>query len=144
MINEKDKKIKFLEGIIDLMPGHIYWKDRDGVILGCNRLQAKSAGFDNSKELVGKTANDLPWKEQAEHIHKVDMEAVNSGKVITKEEKIVLANGEKAVFISQKVPTYDEAGNVTGVLGISVDITKQKEIERQLKETQGQLEEANK
>ena len=34
-----------LENIVANMPGHVYWKDRNGVYLGCNNRQARSLGF---------------------------------------------------------------------------------------------------
>ena len=34
---------EFYENLIALMPGHVYWLNREGVYLGCSYLQAKSA-----------------------------------------------------------------------------------------------------
>jgi len=133
-----------LEAIISLLPGHVYWKDVNGVFFGCNDAQARSAGFSSSKEMIGKNDNDMPWKDQAKQIRENDKQVIESGKEQVKEEVSVLSNGEERVFLSRKVPLVNGNGKNIGILGISVDITKQKEIERQLKETQGQLEEANK
>ena len=50
-----DKSAEFLEcleNIIAEMPGHVYWKDRNGVYLGCNDSQAKFLGFSSGKEIV--------------------------------------------------------------------------------------------
>jgi two-component system aerobic respiration control sensor histidine kinase ArcB len=33
----------YYENIIALMPGHVYWMDKNNVFLGCNDLQAKAA-----------------------------------------------------------------------------------------------------
>lgn len=118
----------FLENIIALMPGHVYWKNKDGVLLGCNDLQAKSAGLNSRKEIVGKTDYDLPWKNQADSLRKIDEEIISTGVSKTVEEISTLADGKQAVFLSKKVPLFHH-DNIIGLLGISFDITAQKEAE---------------
>jgi len=131
---------EFLEGIIALMPGHVYWKDTHGFLLGCNDEQAKSAGLSNRKDIVGKTDYDLPWKLQADALRKIDLEVIRTGKSITTEELSTLADGREAIFLSKKVPLYSKQGKIVGLLGISFDITEQKRIERELLETRHKLE----
>src|SRR3989338_4626191 len=40
---EQEKTKAYLDSIIALMPGHVYWLNREGYYLGCNDIQAKSA-----------------------------------------------------------------------------------------------------
>jgi PAS domain S-box-containing protein len=138
-MDAKDKEIKFLKNIIGLLPGHIYWKDKKGVILGCNNKQAESAGFSSREELIGKTAYDLPWKDQAKAIHEMDARVMKSDQEQTDEEKIKLANGKEITVLSQKVPLHDESGNITGLLGISIDITAAKKREAELRAMKEQI-----
>lgn len=45
MMNMKD----YYESILALMPGHVYWLDRNNIYLGCNDAQAKNAGLKSRK-----------------------------------------------------------------------------------------------
>lgn len=140
--NEDDHKAarEYLEEIIALMPGHVYWKDRDGVYLGCNDLQAKSVGLSSRHELIGKTDYDFSWAEQAEFLRQIDQQVMASGIAQTIEEPAVLADGSQAIFLSKKVPLSNSNQEIVGVVGISFNITEQKRIEQRLRETQDKVE----
>ncbi len=133
------ERLELLENIIALTPGHVYWKDIDGVMRGCNDLQARSAGFSSRQEMIGKTDYDMPWKEQADMLRKVDIEIMRTGIPQTVEEPSTLADGTEAIFLSNKVPLY-LGGKILGILGISMDITERKRIEKELQETQNKLD----
>lgn len=142
-INTKDdhKAAKeYLEEIIALMPGHVYWKDREGVYLGCNDLQAKSVGLSSRHDMIGKTDYDFSWAEQAEFLRNIDQQVMTSGIAQTIEEPAVLADGSQAVFLSKKVPLYSSNQEIVGVVGISFNITEQKIIEQRLRETQDKVD----
>lgn len=130
----------YLETVVSLLPAHIYWKDTNGRFLACNDAQAISAGFSNSKEMVGKTDYDMPWKDDAEEIRHNDFEVIKYGKHIKREEVSELANGEKAIFLSQKVPLVNKEGKAIGVLGVSIDITDRKKAEEDLKQALQKVE----
>ena len=115
----------YYEGIIALMPGHVYWLDRNNVFLGCNDLQAKNAQLSSRKDIVGKTNFDMPWKDQAEELNKLNNLVMETGIPHTAEEYAVMANG-MAIYISQKVPLRNKNNEIVGVLGISLDITERK------------------
>lgn len=134
---------KYYEDIIALMPGHVYWKDRNGVFLGCNLEQARDAGFNSVDEMIGKTDNDMPWAIQAEYLRNVDRKVMQSGRTLTLEEPLELPDGTKKVFFSTKLPLRDESNHVSGILGISIDITDLKRLEADLIRAKEQAEAAN-
>lgn len=144
----KSKTEIALENILNNTPAHIFWKDRNCVLLGCNELQAKTLGYSNAKDMIGKTNYELQWpnlpdnirKSQAEALTKHDLEVMNTGVTYTAEEPLVLSDGSTAIYVSKKTPLRNEEGEVVGMLGISFDITEQKKIERKLFETQHKLE----
>lgn len=130
---------EYLENIISLMPGHVYWKDLNGVFQGCNDLQAKSAKLSSRKEIIGKTDYDMPWKEQADILRVYDLEVMSTGIPKTIEEPSTLADGTEAIFLSKKVPHHYK-GKIIGIVGISFDITEQKRLEKELQETLHKLD----
>jgi two-component system, OmpR family, aerobic respiration control sensor histidine kinase ArcB len=122
-----------LETLIDKMPGHVYWRDCNGIYLGCNEQQVNSSGFQSKEDIVGKNIYDLLPLEEAERVIKLDMEVIETKKPHVVEE-VGIYNNQAATFLSQKVPLVDKKGEVTGILGISFDITDRKRAEEQLKE----------
>ncbi len=140
----KDLDHKYHEDIVSLMPGHVYWKDKDGVFLGCNLQQAKDAGFDTPADMVGKTDYDMPWSIQASYLRDIDRQVMQSGRPHTIEELFELPNGSKKVYLSKKIPLHDNNNKVSGILGISFDITERKQLEENLLEAKEQAEAANK
>ncbi len=119
-----------LKNIINLMPGHVYWKNLQLQYLGCNQMQAESGGFASPEEFCGKTDADMPWHARTKEIQRTDREVIQTEQMISTEEVAQLSDGRKAIFLSKKVPLKDNQGKVTGILGISFDITGQKEAER--------------
>lgn len=132
--------VQYLENIIALMPGHVYWKNREGVLLGCNDEQAKDIGLKSRHEIEGLTAYDTLPYELADAIVRVDMEVMETGIAQTIEEVFPLSDGEQSIWLSKKTPLFDKNNNVVGILGISFDITEQKRTEHELQETHHRLE----
>ncbi|MFA6037439.1 MAG: PAS domain-containing sensor histidine kinase [Legionellales bacterium] len=117
-----------LDNIIANLPGHVYWKDKDFIFRGCNELQAKASGY-TREEVIGKTDYDMPWKDEADILRKTDADVMATGKIITREEPAKFADGTLGIFLSKKIPLRDKQNNIIGVLGISFDITAEKEAE---------------
>jgi PAS domain S-box-containing protein len=141
-LTELRTRIDYLEKIISLMPGHVYWLDKNNVYLGCNDLQAKSVELNSRHDIVGKRNGDLIWKEFADELDNLNIEVMKTGRPHIEEENIRTVNGVKIV-LSQKVPLYDDNNNVMGILGISFDITERKRMEKELLEAKEKAEIVN-
>ncbi|MBL7525069.1 response regulator [Legionella sp. 30cs62] len=140
--NELQAVHDYYESIIAFMPGHVYWLDRNNVFLGCNDLQAKNACLNSRKDIVGKTNFDMPWKDQAEELNRINNLVMETGIPHTAEEYAVMAQG-MAIYISQKVPLRNKNNEIIGVLGISLDITDRKKMEVALRRAKESAEVAN-
>lgn len=133
----------YLESIVKRIPCSVYWKDKNGVYLVCNRYVAEMAGVADVHGIIGKTDYDLPWRAQADKLKKIDNEVIKKGIETTLEENAELANGQNAIYLTTKVPVRDENNKIVGILGVSMDITDRKEMERELKEAKEKAEMAN-
>lgn len=143
LLASQENTLSTLENMLASMPGHVYWKDKNGVYLGCNNRQAQSVGFQYGYELIGKTDFDLPWGEnQAQLFRQNDLYIMQTGETEIIEE-VALVNGKNAIFLSHKSPMRNKKGEVTGVLGISINITDRKKIEAELKIAKEKAEAAN-
>lgn len=112
-----------LSEIIDLIPGHVYWKDKHGKYIGCNDRQAKSLGYSSNQDLIGKSDFEISPKKIAEKIRKNDLKIMNKLSTEQLEEKVINANGTESTMISHKIPLKSISGDILGVLGISFDMT---------------------
>ena len=141
---EKEKAELTLTSILDNLPGHVYWKNKDSVFQGCNLAQAKSAGFTNPQDMIGKTDYDMPWSHEANALRESDLTVMRNRETITQEEASKLANtDEVSIFLSKKSPLLNKEGEVVGILGISFDITDRKRMEEALSKSQIAAEAAN-
>ncbi len=136
-------RLYMLEGIIAVMPGMVYWMDKKGVYLGCNDNEAKVIGLSSRNDIVGKKNIDLPGFLISEVLDPVNQKVMETGETITLEEPAILSDGTEAVFISSKVPLRNSRKEITGLLGISIDITERKKQEQKLIESKEAAEAAN-
>lgn len=112
-----------------LIPGNLYWKDKQGHYLGCNHQQLKVAHVDSLEKIIGKTDKDLYSSEIATCIMQTDKKIIETREERTLEEVGIDAFGKKTIYLTKKSPLYDELGQVIGLVGIGVDITERKKAE---------------
>lgn len=129
-----------LQQILALVPGHLYWKNRDGVLMGCNDEQARYLGYKSGADIIGKTDYELPWKDRADHMRATDLRVMETGETFIAEEPGLKPEN---TFLSKKTPLRDSAGNIVGILGNSIDITQLKQQERALLIEKQKAEAAN-
>jgi PAS domain S-box-containing protein len=127
-----------LTQILDSIPQGIFWKDRDCVYRGCNKVLAKTLGFSASDQVIGKTDFDLSWpQEEAEAYRADDQDVMETGRpkrhIV---EPLQLADGSRLWVDTTKVPLVDDTGNVYGVLGVFDDITDRRKNEEALRESE--------
>ena len=126
---ELNYKFRVLEHVFSMTPGHVYWKNKDGVYLGCNDMQAQTLGYKKGKDIVGKKDKDLPWTYA--DFERVDNQVLETRQVVSQEEESTLPSGDNVVYYSTKRPLLDpETSEPIGVVGVSFDITALKEKER--------------
>lgn len=113
--------------------GNLYWKDREGKYLGCNQAYSTMIGFKSSDDIVGKSDRslflDVLDESKIKIIEETDQRIMRSMVEETLEEEGIDKSGKTAFYITKKIPIRDENGKVTGIMGTSIDITKEKKAE---------------
>ncbi len=121
---------RMLRLILDTIPARVFWKDRDSVYLGCNRSFARDVGFDDPRELRGKTDLEVVGREDAEAYRRDDRWVMEQrAPKFRYEEEHTTPDGHTRLLRTSKVPLVDADGQVIGVLGTYEDITREKELE---------------
>ena len=122
--------------ILDLTPGYIYWKDVHSIYLGFNQNFETLITPKKIADIIGLSDYEMPWgiikPETATHNVEADQYVIKTGEIIVTEEDIGIknSNGRSIIVRSEKRPLRNKKGHIVGVLGVSVDITDQKEAER--------------
>jgi two-component system cell cycle sensor histidine kinase/response regulator CckA len=134
-----------LQSVLDTIPARVFWKDRDGVYLGCNRLFANDAGLESPDQLIGRTDHMMGWADQAELYRADDAAVVSSGQPkIGYEEPQTTPDGKQIWLRTSKIPLQEPNGEIIGVLGTYEDITGTKTAEAEQRRLEAQVQHAQK
>ncbi|HKH62051.1 MAG TPA: PAS domain S-box protein, partial [Flavitalea sp.] len=123
-----------LRTLIDHLPDYIYVKDTQFRHIINNKANVELMGARDEKETLGKTVFDYFEGDVAEKYIQHDREVMEKGQPIHNlEEAIVTHENKKRWLLTTKVPLKDESSRVFGLVGVSRDITAQKEIAESLR-----------
>jgi two-component system, chemotaxis family, CheB/CheR fusion protein len=119
------------QGILNSVPAMVFYKDTE------NRFIRTNKAFEDTmllpkKALEGKSLFEIYPKEQAEAYWRDDQEVIASGKAKSGIVEPMQTPGGTRLVQTDKVPYFDESGNVVGVIGFAVDITQQRQAEEAL------------
>ena len=133
---------ELFKNVLSNVPASIFWKDRNSVYLGVNERFARDTGVRSPQELIGKSDYDLAWtKEQADFYRECDRRVMDSGEAMLNiEESQQQADGRMIELLTNKVPLLDASGQVSGMLGIYMDITERKQAEITLRKSEARLQ----
>jgi PAS domain S-box-containing protein len=138
--NSLRESYQIIEGIINTIPVRVFWKDKNLVYLGCNKLFALDAGFTDPKEIIGKDDFQMGWHNQAVLYREDDRMVMKSGNPkLLIEESQTTPMGNNITLLTSKIPLLNPAEEIIGVLGTYIDISERKHVEDKLKKSHEQL-----
>lgn len=129
---ENEEKIFILQNLLDSIANPIFYKDRQGVYRGCNQAFANFFGLPFEK-IIGKTIYELTTKELADIYHQKDQELFRTPGIQVFESEIPRSDGALRKVIFNKATYKDIHGVIIGIVGSVIDITEQKQLEKELK-----------
>ena len=133
--NAQRQQYRFLQLLLDATSVPIFWKNAQGVYLGCNT--AFGAFIGRSKEqIIGKTVYDIAPKELADIYHRKDEELFIKPGVQVYETSVMPADGVRRDVIFNKATYFNEDGTIGGLVGTILDISERKRTEEALKESE--------
>jgi PAS domain S-box-containing protein len=135
---------QIIEGIINTIPTRVFWKDKNLEYLGCNKLFANDAGYDNPMDVIGKDDTQMTWHNQADLYRSDDRQVIDTGIVkLNIEEPQTTPNGNIITLLTNKMPLQNTAGKTIGVLGTYMDITERKYAELKIQQQNIELRKLN-
>ncbi|MDC7221180.1 MAG: PocR ligand-binding domain-containing protein [Spirochaetales bacterium] len=138
-LNEQEKTTQkilqnetFFRTLISTIPDLLWIKDREGKYMYCN---PPFEGFfgSTSADMLGKTDYDFVNKELADFFRERDRIAIKNNRPTRNEELLTYASDGSNHFVETlKTPVFDENSELIGVLGIGRDITRLRDVEKEL------------
>ena len=132
---EINREAGLIASLLDSTPDLIFFKDTEGVYLGCNPAFAEYIGKSRN-EIIGKTEYDLFDKEHADLFTYNDQKVLKQKLPRKNEEWVLFPDGRKAFLETVKTAYWADDGSVLGILGISRDTTESKIAEEKIKESE--------
>ncbi|MCC7145842.1 MAG: PAS domain S-box protein [Phycisphaeraceae bacterium] len=127
--------------VLNTVPQAVFWKDRQGRYLGCNKAFAAFSGLQDPKLVVGKTDAEMPWRlEDSRYYRQCDQQVIAENQpLLGIVQPFQSTDGKLHWAHASKVPLLDESGQVTGVLGTAEDITERMLAEQTLRDSEAKL-----
>ncbi|WP_226663677.1 ATP-binding protein [Microbulbifer aggregans] len=124
-------QLQFLQVLIDAIPAPIFYKDAEGIYSGCNRAFEAFLGKPR-EEIVGRSVYGVSPGPQARVYHEKDMELMHQRGHQVYESSVVYADGTLHDVIFNKAAYETKDGQLGGLIGVILDITERKALEREL------------
>lgn len=136
---ELRERESLLRTLLNSIPDLIFYKDVDGLYLGCNEAFAEFAGLAEA-DLVGKTDFDMFPQDVAAFFREQDVAMMEQGQSRSNEEWVTYPDGRHVLLDTLKTPFYDENGNLLGLIGISRDMTLSRQAQERISRQAQQLQ----
>ena len=135
-IKEKEKEIEFQKNItrqiMDILPGMIFCKDRNGKYIYANKEYRDFYQKQGIESIIGKNDYEINVDEkQVKEFLEQDKRITSLKENVRRE--VVLDDGDKEVIKEVvKMPLLDINGNVKGIIGRALDISENKRAQSRL------------
>ncbi|MGC1246521.1 MAG: PAS domain S-box protein, partial [Spirulinaceae cyanobacterium] len=135
---ELQNQCNLLQSVIQATPDAVFVKDLQG---NFQLINEPFAHLFNKKveDIIGKHISSIFPPEVCVQLKVDDAQIIASGQPETFEENVFI-QGEWCTYLTTKAPYRDTEGNVLGVAGFAKDVNYLKQIQKQLKEANGELE----
>jgi PAS domain S-box-containing protein len=129
-ISELAHQSGFLNHLMDSIPDIIFCKNTEGIYLTCNMAFAHHVGL-SQEEIIGKTDFDIYNPKEATFYRENDRKVLAQNETGCNEEWISFPDGRRILLETSKSPYFGPDGKVSGIIGVSRDITERKRVEEQ-------------
>ena len=126
-----------LRTVFNHLPDHVYVKDLQGRFLFVNAASLRLLHLEKVEQTLGKTVFDFFPAEQAQAFTEDDQLVLTTGQpILERQESITWQSGPTRSLLTTKLPLRDADGTITGLVGISRDVTDHQAVEQHYRQAQ--------
>ncbi|WP_321507462.1 PAS domain S-box protein [uncultured Methanoregula sp.] len=129
-----DQQFRFLQQLIDTIPSPVFYKDANGIYIGCNHSFENYLGRTRD-QIIGKSVYQISPKELADTYFAKDKELLDHPGTQRYEARVKYADSSVHDVIFYKATFSDTHGAVQGLVGIILDITERKHAEESVRQS---------
>lgn len=124
-------ELTLVQSVINAIPAPIFFKDHNGIYLGCNVAFTQFVGrtFD---QIIGKGVFELWDDDLAQKYFDADAALLQAGGKQCYEAQVTYADGVRHNVMFHKANFIAIDDNIRGIVGVMLDITAQKKTEKEL------------
>jgi PAS domain S-box-containing protein len=136
-----EQERNLLRTLIDAVPDYIFVKDAQSRFVVNNKAHLGILGAASQADVAGKTDMDIFPHDLAARYFSDEQVVLQIGKsIVGREEPATGRDGKQKWLSTTKVPVRSADNTITGLVGISHDITERKRFEADLKKAKDELE----
>lgn len=131
IISELSQKIDTLQATLEHVGAFVFCKDLTGKYTFANQKVCDLLNYPLA-EIIGYDDTKFFSLDNANYLKKNDSIVIDEGKVINTEERIdIKKTGEIRYYLTEKKPLRDSNNSITGIMGVSADVTEIKQAQFQ-------------
>lgn len=132
--NRTKESQHLLRTLIDNLPLNVFMKDVQSKKVLVNKHELQFYGLEHEHEIIGKDDFAFMDENSALRSHEEDRYVMTTLKpILDQENEITQKNGKSITFLTSKIPLMNDADEVIGIIGFSLDISNIKQKEEELK-----------
>ncbi len=131
----------FLQEILDAIPNPVYYKDANGLYLGCNAAFKAFFGK-TSEEIIGRTLLEIMPEAYSGTSVWNDQAVMSSGGSAEYETELLRGDGKVRNVLVRKASFSYSDGLFSGLVGAFVDITEQRQLDEQIRKMSRAIEQS--
>ncbi len=135
-------QLEFLEVLLETIPVPIFYKDPDGVFIGCNEAFEQFIGKERD-EILGHHVREFVPADLARLYVEKDEELFARQDPQIYEAEVAHSDGSRHAVVFHKATFQKGDGSLGGLVGVIVDITDIRRVEQTLQTRMGEVEQLN-
>lgn len=143
---ESARRMELLTTLIDNLPNAVFVKDKNLRKVIANPAHVKSIRLLSGgkavteSDILGKTDTEIFSDAFAKSLVEEDERVINEGVALLNQEyHSVEPDGEERWELVSKIPLRDKTGEITGLVGITTEISEQKRVQKELRASEETL-----
>jgi PAS domain S-box-containing protein len=145
LITHKNSE-RVLADLINTIPNPAFFRNPDGVFVGCNKAFADTMLGTGCENIVGQSIYDLPDiipRALSDICTENDKNLLSAPGLQTHETAITCADGVKRDFLLSCSTFTDDDGTMAGIISVLLDLTDKNRAEKLLKDRTAELLKSN-